>query len=139
MFSTLGNVTYGLQILFYRSDWDYVVLNSSWLLGSLGTIAEDLVIFAQFYMYRHADTGFSDRSSTTRPNASSSSSSTPTTQTSSPTSRCLRHPRSDPQRPTATSRDCPRTTSPRTTSSDTTTRSATTSSNTWLPASTSSI
>ncbi|KAG7895445.1 hypothetical protein KL936_000153 [Ogataea polymorpha] len=56
MLSTLGNVTYGLQILFYRSDWDYVVLNSSWLLGSLGTIAEDLVIFAQFYMYKNSET-----------------------------------------------------------------------------------
>ncbi|ODV85860.1 hypothetical protein CANARDRAFT_27941 [[Candida] arabinofermentans NRRL YB-2248] len=52
MFSTLGNITYGLSILFYRSDWDYIILNSSWLLGSLGTIAEDLVIFVQFYAYR---------------------------------------------------------------------------------------
>ncbi|KAH3670709.1 hypothetical protein OGAPHI_001224 [Ogataea philodendri] len=52
MLSTFGNITYGLQILFYRSDWDYIVLNSSWLLGSLGTILEDAVIFVQFYMYR---------------------------------------------------------------------------------------
>ncbi|GMG21144.1 unnamed protein product [Ambrosiozyma monospora] len=51
MLSTLGNVTYGLQILLYRSDWDYVMLNLSWLLGSLGTIVEDFVIFYQFYIY----------------------------------------------------------------------------------------
>ncbi|GME78889.1 unnamed protein product [Ambrosiozyma monospora] len=51
MLSTLGNVTYGLQILLYRSDWDYVMLNLSWLMGSLGTIVEDFVIFYQFYIY----------------------------------------------------------------------------------------
>lgn len=52
LFSTLGNLTYAGQILFYRSDWKYVVLNMSWLLGSLGTIFEDCLIFMQFYMYR---------------------------------------------------------------------------------------
>lgn len=52
MFSTLGNLTYAGQILFYRSDTDYVVLNMSWLLGSLGTILEDVIIFLQFYMYK---------------------------------------------------------------------------------------
>ncbi|KAI3404497.2 hypothetical protein KGF56_002689 [Candida oxycetoniae] len=53
LFSTLGNLTYAGQILFYRSDWKYVVLNMSWLLGSLGTILEDSLIFLQFYMYRN--------------------------------------------------------------------------------------
>ncbi|CAK9439675.1 uncharacterized protein LODBEIA_P37750 [Lodderomyces beijingensis] len=52
LFSTLGNLTYAGQILFYRNDWQYVILNMSWLLGSLGTIFEDSVIFIQFYMYR---------------------------------------------------------------------------------------
>lgn len=52
MFSTLGNVTYAGQILFYRSDSQYILLNMSWLLGSLGTILEDSVIFLQFYMYK---------------------------------------------------------------------------------------
>lgn len=53
MFSTLGNLTYAGQILFYRSDSQYVLLNLSWLLGSLGTILEDSVIFLQFYMYKN--------------------------------------------------------------------------------------
>lgn len=52
MFSTLGNLTYAGQILFYRNDSQYVLLNLSWLLGSLGTIFEDSIIFLQFYMYK---------------------------------------------------------------------------------------
>lgn len=52
LFSTLGNLTYAGQILFYRSDSQYIVLNLSWLLGSLGTILEDCVIFLQFYIYK---------------------------------------------------------------------------------------
>lgn len=52
LFSTLGNLTYAGQILFYRSDSDYVLLNLSWLLGSLGTIFEDCIIFLQFFMYK---------------------------------------------------------------------------------------
>ncbi|KAF8003999.1 hypothetical protein HF325_001447 [Metschnikowia pulcherrima] len=52
LFSTLGNLTYAGQILFYRSDLQYLLLNMSWLLGSLGTIFEDCIIFLQFYMYK---------------------------------------------------------------------------------------
>lgn len=52
MFLTLGNLTYAGQILFYRSDSQYVLLNLSWLLGLLGTIFEDSIIFLQFYMYK---------------------------------------------------------------------------------------
>lgn len=52
MFSTLGNLTYAGQILFFRSDSQYILLNLSWLLGSLGTIFEDLIIFIQFYIYK---------------------------------------------------------------------------------------
>ncbi|KAK6465445.1 PQ loop repeat-domain-containing protein [Scheffersomyces coipomensis] len=52
LFSTLGNLTYAGQILFYRNDYNYVILNLSWLLGSLGTIFEDSIIFLQFYIYK---------------------------------------------------------------------------------------
>ncbi|CUM64955.1 uncharacterized protein PRCAT00002573001 [Priceomyces carsonii] len=55
LFSTLGNLTYAGQILCYRSDSQYVLLNLSWLLGSLGTILEDSFIFLQFYMYKDND------------------------------------------------------------------------------------
>ena len=56
LFSSLGNLTYAGQILFFRSDSQYIMLNLSWLLGSLGTIFEDSVIILQFYIYReHAN------------------------------------------------------------------------------------
>jgi uncharacterized protein with PQ loop repeat len=51
IFSTMGNLTYALQILIYRYDSKWIILNLSWLLGSLGTIFEDVVIFIQFYIY----------------------------------------------------------------------------------------
>jgi uncharacterized protein with PQ loop repeat len=55
LFSTLGNITYAGQILFFRSDYNYIVLNMSWLLGSVGTIFEDSIIFLQFYLYKDND------------------------------------------------------------------------------------
>lgn len=55
LFSTFGNLTYAAQILFYRNDWNYIILNLSWLLGSLGTIFEDSIIFLQFYVYKDND------------------------------------------------------------------------------------
>ncbi|RLV90419.1 putative vacuolar amino acid transporter YPQ3 [Spathaspora sp. JA1] len=58
LFSVLGNLTYAGQILFYRSDSKYIVLNLSWLLGSLGTIFEDSLIFLQFYIYRQNEPVF---------------------------------------------------------------------------------
>lgn len=56
LFTMLGNITYSLQIVAYRSDSEYLMLNLSWLLGSFGTIAEDVIIVTQFYLYRHSST-----------------------------------------------------------------------------------
>lgn len=55
MFSMLGNITYSGGILLYRSDPHYIKLYFPWLLGSLGTIFEDLIIMLQFYLYNRAD------------------------------------------------------------------------------------
>lgn len=49
--SILGNLTYAGQILFMRTDAEWVIEYMPWLLGSLGTILEDLVIFGQFSKY----------------------------------------------------------------------------------------
>ncbi|KAI5289513.1 hypothetical protein KEM52_000760, partial [Ascosphaera acerosa] len=49
--SVMGNVTYGFSILFHSVDQDYLITNLPWLLGSLGTIAEDAIIFCQFRLY----------------------------------------------------------------------------------------
>lgn len=51
LLTMLGNITYSLQIIVYRWDHDYLMLNMSWLLGSLGTILEDMLILFQFYLY----------------------------------------------------------------------------------------
>ena len=54
LFSVFGNVTYAGGILLYRNDIDYVWHYLPWLLGSLGTVFEDMIIFLQFYVYsRH--------------------------------------------------------------------------------------
>lgn len=57
MLTLLGNVTYTLQIITFRSDWEYIKLNFSWLLGSAGTIVQDIIILLQFHLYknRHHD------------------------------------------------------------------------------------
>lgn len=54
--SLLGNLTYGAGILAHSLDRDYVMTNVPWLIGSLGTMVEDVVIFAQFHIYRKGQT-----------------------------------------------------------------------------------
>lgn len=52
MLSTMGNTTYGAGILLHSQDPDYLVTNLPWLIGSIGTIAEDCIIFVQFHLYK---------------------------------------------------------------------------------------
>ncbi|KAF2441404.1 PQ-loop-domain-containing protein [Karstenula rhodostoma CBS 690.94] len=49
--SLLGNATYGAGILFHSLERDYFLTNLPWLIGSLGTIVEDVVIFIQFRVF----------------------------------------------------------------------------------------
>ncbi|KAK5626877.1 hypothetical protein RRF57_002592 [Xylaria bambusicola] len=51
MFSLTGNLTYGLSVFSYSQDADYITKAAPWLLGSLGTIVEDCIIFYQFRIY----------------------------------------------------------------------------------------
>ncbi|KAK3365171.1 PQ loop repeat-domain-containing protein [Lasiosphaeria ovina] len=51
LLSLTGNFTYGASVLSYSQDRAYVLRALPWLLGSLGTIVEDLIIFAQFRLY----------------------------------------------------------------------------------------
>lgn len=65
--SLLGNATYGAgvrillyhsarqsilltipQIIFHSTEHDYIITNLPWLIGSLGTMVEDAIIFLQF-------------------------------------------------------------------------------------------
>jgi len=50
--SLLGNLTYGAGILCHSTEHIYVMKNLPWLIGSLGTMAEDVTIFVQFHLYR---------------------------------------------------------------------------------------
>ena len=51
LLSMTGNFTYGASLVAYSQERDYLVKALPWLLGSLGTIIEDAVIFAQFRIY----------------------------------------------------------------------------------------
>jgi len=48
MLSLLGNATYGAGILFHSLEKEYFLTNLPWLIGSLGTMVEDVTIFIQF-------------------------------------------------------------------------------------------
>lgn len=37
--------------MFHSTDSDYIITNVPWLIGSLGTMVEDVVIFIQFRIY----------------------------------------------------------------------------------------
>ncbi|KAI1265168.1 PQ loop repeat-domain-containing protein [Xylariaceae sp. FL1019] len=75
LFACLGNLTYVLSIFAYEPQCHekkchpgeashiygrYILVNASWLAGSLGTLLLDLGIFAQFFIYErgHPDSDF---------------------------------------------------------------------------------
>ncbi|SGZ57105.1 CIC11C00000001027 [Sungouiella intermedia] len=51
LFACLGNLTYVISILAIDISWNYLLVNSSWLAGSLGTLGLDFTIFVQFFLY----------------------------------------------------------------------------------------
>ena len=51
--SLMGNGTYGAGILCHSLERNYVIKNVPWLIGSLGTMVEDGIVFWQFRLYRH--------------------------------------------------------------------------------------
>ncbi|KAF1964979.1 PQ-loop-domain-containing protein [Bimuria novae-zelandiae CBS 107.79] len=54
--SLLGNATYGAGILFHSLEKEYFLTNLPWLIGSLGTIIEDVIIFIQFRVFGSGET-----------------------------------------------------------------------------------
>ena len=75
LFACVGNLTYVLSIFIYepscakiatfgesdegcgKGEWGreygrYILVNTSWLIGSAGTLLLDLLIFVQFWIYR---------------------------------------------------------------------------------------
>ncbi|KAI2605163.1 PQ-loop-domain-containing protein [Hypoxylon fragiforme] len=51
LLSLTGNLTYGLSIFSYSLEPEYIAKALPWILGSLGTIVEDCIIFYQFRLY----------------------------------------------------------------------------------------
>ncbi|WPG99083.1 putative vacuolar amino acid transporter ypq3 [Acrodontium crateriforme] len=60
LLSLLGNATYGAGILFHSVEKQYFMTNLPWLIGSLGTMAEDAIIFIQFSIFGEKDTGIEE-------------------------------------------------------------------------------
>ncbi|KAL4930689.1 PQ-loop repeat-containing protein [Aspergillus undulatus] len=53
--SLMGNLTYGAGILCHSTEKNYFITNLPWLIGSLGTMVEDVTIFVQFRLYAVTD------------------------------------------------------------------------------------
>lgn len=52
LLSLTGNLAYGASLVAYSQEKDYLIRALPWLLGSLGTVVEDNVIFVQFHLYK---------------------------------------------------------------------------------------
>jgi hypothetical protein len=52
----MGNLTYGAGILAHSLEREYLITNAPWIIGSLGTMVEDGIIFVQFRMYASSPT-----------------------------------------------------------------------------------
>jgi len=50
----MGNASYGGAVLAHSLQKAYVLKNLPWLIGSLGTIAEDMLVFWQFRLYNRS-------------------------------------------------------------------------------------
>ncbi|KOS19939.1 putative vacuolar amino acid transporter [Escovopsis weberi] len=51
MLSLTGNLTYAISIITFSQDSKYLSNIIPWLIGSLGTVSEDFIIFLQFQIY----------------------------------------------------------------------------------------
>jgi hypothetical protein len=54
LLSLTGNFTYGASLVAYSQEGEYFLRALPWLLGSLGTMVEDCIIFVQFRIYSPA-------------------------------------------------------------------------------------
>lgn len=53
LFAFLGNTTFIFSVLVIAKDTKYLIINAPWLIGSLGTLFMDGVIFLQFFYYKN--------------------------------------------------------------------------------------
>jgi len=84
LFACIGNLTYVLSILAYEPHCSgkrercaegevariygrYILVNASWLVGSMGTLVLDMCIFIQFFLYRERDDEEAEEEAVTTP------------------------------------------------------------------------
>lgn len=53
--AVLGNLTYVISIFAISMDPKFLLIQSSWLAGSIGTLTLDFIIFIQFFIYNDND------------------------------------------------------------------------------------
>lgn len=53
LFACLGNTTFIISVLSISMEPRYLLVNASWLIGSIGTLFMDFVIFMQFFIYEN--------------------------------------------------------------------------------------
>lgn len=51
MFACLGNVMFVISILVQSLSWQYLLINASWLMSSIGALSQDFLIMTQFWLY----------------------------------------------------------------------------------------
>jgi solute carrier family 66 (lysosomal lysine-arginine transporter), member 1 len=85
LFACIGNLTYALSIFAFEAHCQaphgecengerrriygqYILINASWLTGSLGTLLLDLTIFVQFFLYKQDDRDISPNEEENTPN-----------------------------------------------------------------------
>ncbi|OUM51527.1 hypothetical protein BVG19_g630 [[Candida] boidinii] len=58
LFACLGNITYVVSVLSVSTGKNYLIVNSSWLAGSFGTLILDFIIFIQFFVYKTEESDY---------------------------------------------------------------------------------
>ena len=65
LFACLGNILFIISLIVISLDHQYLMVNFSWLLGSVGTLSMDLTIFIQFFIYDNQDSSLQQAKQTT--------------------------------------------------------------------------
>jgi hypothetical protein len=60
LFACLGNLTFVISIMVKDTSKQYLVINASWLAGSVGTLFLDFIIFLQFWIYNDDEYFYDD-------------------------------------------------------------------------------
>lgn len=51
-FALCGNISYVAQVMFESTEKDYLLVNLSWLVGTIGTVLLDFIVLCQYFYYK---------------------------------------------------------------------------------------